>query len=328
MYNEAAGLRTTIASLLAQEVEGGLELLVVDGCSTDGSAEIAGEMARADPRIRVLRNSRRSTPFALNQGLQASRCEYVGILGAHAAYAPNYLAICLSEMAERNVVGCSGRVLARPANGTLGARLAYWVLSHPFGVSTRSFRTQPEGYADTIPYPVFKRGPLLELEGYDPAMTRNQDNDLYFRLRRAGYRLYSTWRTSCEYRTRATIGQLMGYARSNGFWCGISWRRAPGSLSWRHYAPPFFVAVAALGAIMVPVALIAGRPLAVSLLGLAPLAGHLAGGHLAALSLMRRERNLATVLTPWLFLGFHCIYGLAFFAGAVAGDPDDPPTLH
>ena len=59
--------------------------------------------------------------------------------------------------------GCSGRVLARPANGTLGARLAYWVLSHPFGVSTRSFRTQPEGYADTIPYPVFKRGPLLEL---------------------------------------------------------------------------------------------------------------------------------------------------------------------
>ena len=159
-------------------------------------------------------------------------------------------------------------------------------------------------------------------------MTRNQDNDLYFRLRRAGYRLYSTWRTSCEYRTRATIGQLMGYARSNGFWCGISWRRAPGSLSWRHYAPPFFVAVAALGAIMVPVALIAGRPLAVSLLGLAPLAGHLAGGHLAALSLMRRERNLATVLTPWLFLGFHCIYGLAFFAGAVAGDPDDPPTLH
>jgi hypothetical protein len=119
----------------------------------------------------------------------------------------------------------------------------------------------------------------------------------------------------------------MAYARSNGFWCGISWRRAPGSLSWRHYIPALFVTVATLGAMMVPAALIVGQPPAVGWLGLAPLAAHLAGGHLAALSLMRRERSPATLLTPWLFLGFHLVYGLAFFAGAMAGDRSDAPSL-
>jgi hypothetical protein len=195
--------------------------------------------------------------------------------------------------------------------------LAYWALSHPFGVSGRSFRTQPEGVADSIPYPVFRKAPLLELGGYDEAMIRNQDNDMNYRLRRAGHSMYCTWRTSCEYQTRPGWRALMQYARQTGGWCGISFRRAPRSLGLRHYVPFLFVCAVLLGAAAAPLL----WPVAPALAGLslAPLPLHLLVGHGAALLLAARERDAAALLMPWVFLAFHLVYGASFAEAALRG---------
>ena len=66
--NEAATIAACVTSILAQEVEGGLEVLVVDGMSSDRTAELA-EAAGAV----VVPNPDRVTPAALNRGLEAAR---------------------------------------------------------------------------------------------------------------------------------------------------------------------------------------------------------------------------------------------------------------
>jgi glycosyltransferase involved in cell wall biosynthesis len=56
MYNEAAFVVECIESVLAQTYRN-WEYVIVDNCSTDGSADIAQERAHGDRRIRILRNS-------------------------------------------------------------------------------------------------------------------------------------------------------------------------------------------------------------------------------------------------------------------------------
>jgi GT2 family glycosyltransferase len=318
VYNEAPVLRDTLASLLSQRLPAGhaLEVLVIDGGSPDGSADIAREIAATDGRVRVLHNPRRLTPYAFNIGIQDARGDYVCILGAHCRYAPDYLAVCLQELHATGAVGCSGRLLTQPASATLGAELSSWTLGHPFGVSGASARTQPEGFVDSPAFPVFRRQALLDVGGYDEAMVRNQDNDMNYRLRQAGHRLYCTWKTSCAYGARPDLPGLWNYARANGFWCGISSCRQPASLGLRHYTPLVFWLVTTAGILLLPVAWSTGG-WRWGLIAASPILVHLVLGHLAGLHLAVRQRRLAGLLMPWVFLRFHLTYGYAFARGLI-----------
>jgi glycosyltransferase involved in cell wall biosynthesis len=71
IYNEEIHLAECIESVEAQTYHD-WEYIIVDNCSTDGSAQIAREYAKKDRRIKVIQNSRclRALPnhnFALSQ---------------------------------------------------------------------------------------------------------------------------------------------------------------------------------------------------------------------------------------------------------------------
>jgi len=320
VFNEAGIIESVVASVLNQVVKGyTLEVLVVDGRSTDGSDAIVRSMGERDSRVRLLYNDRRKTPFAFNIGLREARGEYVCVFGAHTVYAPGYIATCLEELKQHDAAGCSGRVILEPANDSLQAQLVYWAMSHPFGSSGSSFRTQPEGFVDSIAYPIFRKQVLEKVGGYDETMTRNQDNEMNYRIRKAGYKLYCTWKVQAIYRSKSRIRDLTAYARQNGYWCGISARTKPRSLGIRHYVPFVFAAATLLGLIglILKAALLPGLPRGLVAVGLLPVPLHLVAGSLVGVSIGIRERHLGAVLLPLVFLVFHSIYGLAFGAGLV-----------
>ncbi|MGP3928092.1 glycosyltransferase family 2 protein, partial [Streptomyces sp. 8N616] len=60
VYNDAARLPTAVRSALGQTLRS-VEVLIVDDCSTDGSYEVARELAADHPgRVRVFRLDRNS----------------------------------------------------------------------------------------------------------------------------------------------------------------------------------------------------------------------------------------------------------------------------
>lgn len=77
VLNEAAHLRDAAAAMLAQEFDGSIEFLFIDGGSTDASPRILSELGASDGRVRVLENSFRRTPHALNIGLRSARGEFI-----------------------------------------------------------------------------------------------------------------------------------------------------------------------------------------------------------------------------------------------------------
>jgi len=332
-FNEAACIGRCVKSLLDQEApDFDLEILAIDGNSSDGTREILEEVAAVDSRVRVLVNEKRKAPFAFNLGLKAARGKFVCIFGAHTVYKKDYIWVCLKELIARGAVGCGGRVITRPSDSTLQARLVAWALGHPFGSSRKSFRTQPEGLTDTVNYPVMLRDALLEVGGYDEELTRNQDNDMNQKLRAKGCKLVCTWKTQCLYHPKGTLEDLLGYASRSGFWNAISLKKNWRSMGARHFIPFLFL-MALLSAFLLALAGVCW-PTPYRNVLLTPFVAllwlHLCVGLIAALQVAVRERSLGTLWLPFLFVAFHLAYGLgtlwAFLTSARPASPESRRT--
>ena len=110
IYNEERYIEACVASLLAQDFpQEEMELLLVDGASTDRTPELLEKLAQEHPSvIRVLQNPKRIQSAAMNLGAKAARGAYLIRVDAHADYPPNYFSRCVSLMEETGAqnVGC------------------------------------------------------------------------------------------------------------------------------------------------------------------------------------------------------------------------------
>ena len=309
-YNESSFVAAAINSLLRQQTdEFDLEMLVIDGKSTDCTPNLLEEIARKDSRVRVLQNPKRVTPAAFNIGLHAAKGDFVCLASSHCVYEPNYLAVCYRELINRQLTGCSGQAITRPAVDSLQARLVAWTLRHPFGTSTNSTRTASEGYTRTVSYPVFRKRPLLELGGYDESLFRNQDNDLNFRLSKAGHKLYLTSKTSAAYFPKKTLRELFKFAFKNGYWNGLTLGTNAKCLELRHLIPFGF-----LLALLLSVASALFHPTFMGGHAWAPLClllvPYFAASVVSALYFAIVEFSLEPLLLSGVFFPFHLLYGI------------------
>ena len=328
--NEAPHIGAALNSLREQKTRDfKIEILVVDGCSNDGTVEKVAEIARLDPRIRLFHNSQQNTPAAFNLGLSKARGDYVCIMGAHTTYEPAYISVCLKELTAHRAVGCSGRLITEPGDDTPIARVIAWTRGHPFGTSSHSTHTAKAGFVDTIPYPVFRRQALMDVGGYDPRLHRNQDNDISQKLRARGHKLFLTDKTYAHYYAKPTIRALMKWAFDTGYWNIVSLKRNASSMALRHFVPFFFTLAILLASILAIASFLVPQhertwflvPL-VALLGV-----HLLAGELAGIQIALRRKSPVALLSPIVFLVFHLSYGLGTIWAAmtnanVPGEPD------
>src|SRR5436305_14804258 len=66
------------------------EIILVDGHSTDHTCQIIEQYCRQFSNIKLLHNSYRYVPYALNIGIKAATGSIIIRLDAHTRYAPDY----------------------------------------------------------------------------------------------------------------------------------------------------------------------------------------------------------------------------------------------
>ena len=102
-YNARTTIAETIESVMAQTYNN-WELLVIDDCSTDGSAEIIKQYSAKDARIRYLRTDALSGSPALprNIGIDNARGRFIAFLDADDVWLPEKLEKQVAFMTAKN----------------------------------------------------------------------------------------------------------------------------------------------------------------------------------------------------------------------------------
>jgi glycosyltransferase involved in cell wall biosynthesis len=111
-YNEERGIADIIFRVLgvkddlAKTGVGLAELLVVDDCSRDHTAQIAEDIARENPLLRVIRHTKnRGYGGALKTGFSQASGDLVGFLDADGTYPPEYFPhLCKKAMEGADLV--------------------------------------------------------------------------------------------------------------------------------------------------------------------------------------------------------------------------------
>ena len=239
--NEERFITACVASIFAQDYpQEQMEVIFVDGCSEERTVELLHEMQKVHPQIVVLHNPNRTVPYAMNIGIEKSRGEVIVRLDAHAEYPPDYIRLSVETLLTRECDNAGG-VFETRGRGFMGEAIAE-MLKTPLGVGNATYRlTQEDGYVDTVPFGCFRRELFERIGGFDERMTRNQDNELNFRIRKNGGKIYLNHNIRVLYYCRDTMRGIMKMGYMNGKWNVITMTLVPGSMGVRHFVPLAFV---------------------------------------------------------------------------------------
>lgn len=313
--NERYHIESCVRSILDQErPHGGMEVIVVDGLSDDGTRETLETLSKAYPELRVVDNPRGVTPCAMNVGIRESNGRYVAILGAHCHYASDYLRICVALLDEHPEAECVGGPIISAGKSPFGQAVAL-AMSHPVGIGNAKHRHPDfEGYAEGACYPVFRKEIFEKIGLYDEMLVRNQDDELNYRLTKQGGKVFLSPRARATYFVRETVASLFRQYFEYGYWRVAVIRKHRIPASFRHLVPPLFVMgfVASLTlALIVPTG---WKPL--MLMGPGIYALILCG---VGLYTSLRAGWKVGALFPLAAATMHIAYALGFLWGAVKG---------
>ena len=99
--NVALYIRECMDSVVNQSLKD-LELICVDGGSTDGTWEILNEYARTDSRIRLFHSEKKSYGYQMNLGIREAQGEYIGIVETDDYILPEMYEALYDYAAEHN----------------------------------------------------------------------------------------------------------------------------------------------------------------------------------------------------------------------------------
>ena len=182
VFNNAATLSAALDSILSQ-ADVGLEFIVVDDGSTDGSAKILDAAAKRDPRLKVVHKKNEGLTRALIDGCALASAPWIARQDADDVSLPGRLKAQLNRARQEDVpvlVGCGALTLG-PGGETLD------VHRPPADVAAASRRVREDGQAISPHGSIlFRRDAYERAGGYRAEFYCAQDIDLTMRLAEIG----------------------------------------------------------------------------------------------------------------------------------------------
>jgi succinoglycan biosynthesis protein ExoA len=309
MRNEGDHIRPCLEAALAQDYPAErMEILVVDGCSTDHSRDVVAQYFQRHAALRLLDNPRRTTPAALNVGIRAAHGKYVVRIDAHTIVAADYVRQCVTLLESSGAANVGGQM--RPVGQTAVGRAVALSTTSRFGVGDARFhydaREQP---VDTVYMGAFRREIFDRVGLFDEELIRNQDYELNIRIRKAGGKIVLSPKIVSHYTPRSSLPALWRQYFEYGYWKVRTLHKHPTSLRWRQALPPLFVG-SFLASLLLGLVWLPARWL-FALVGGCYLLANLAASTITAM----RGGWRHFPLLPVVFAAIHFAWGLGFLAG-------------
>lgn len=191
--DRAATIGAAIDSVLAQG-HPSFEHIIVDGGSTDGTAEV---LARY-PHLTVIRETDRNLYDAINKGLRAVRGEVVGLLNSDDLFAPGAFATAeagFADPAVEMVLGGAEFFAEQEGREVVQQRLS--------GAANDLAESNVIGGITTMNAAFYRRALIERVGPFDDRFPLSADKDFWLRLVLLAPRLARTGATIIRYRSHA-----------------------------------------------------------------------------------------------------------------------------
>ncbi len=186
-YNEGKVIQRTLASVFRTNFVGTLEVIVVDDGSKDDTAAKVTELAKQEPRLRLIRQENRGKAHALRRGLTTCKEEIVIFLDADTHFEPQTIPALLVPFVRGKVGAVSGH--ARVGN------LRSWIARFQSLEYICGFNLDRRAYGflnaiTVVPGAIsaFRKQAIIEAGGIS-GNTLAEDTDLTLSLHRSGWQV-------------------------------------------------------------------------------------------------------------------------------------------
>ncbi len=244
-YQEKRFIAECLDSLLENDYpQEKMEILVLDGGSTDGTGDILGQYSSRHPFIKVLENREKFQAFAMNKGIKESRGEIIIRCDAHSSYSRNYISRSVSRLSEDASVGNVGGIWVNSPSGKTRVSLAIaHSLECPLCVGPNSYRTgaRKACFVNTVPFGAWRREVFEEVGFFDENLRIAEDFEFNLRLIKSGRKILLDPEIQSRYRPRESFGELFKMMFRYGYWKNFVNRKHRTVSSFRQILPPLFV---------------------------------------------------------------------------------------
>jgi glycosyltransferase involved in cell wall biosynthesis len=316
-YNEESYLEKLFEAIEAQDYpHAKIELILVDGASSDNTKSIMQKYAaeeRSYRAVQVLDNPKRVQPHGWNTAILGSSGDAIVRVDAHASIPPDFVRHSI-ETLEKGEDVCGGPWFPLLDEKTPWKQALLAGEQSIFGSSIAIYRRNAKAaYVPSISHGAYRREVFDKAGLFDGRLLRTEDNEMHYRIRKAGYRIKLNPQIHSYQYVRSTFRSMMVQKYKNGYWIGRTLFISPYCLGPHHLVPGIFVVVA-LAALIVgltatwwPALLLAAAYL-------------VADVGVSLFTLIRsKKRNWRMLALPVVFISMHIAYGLGTVVGIVAG---------
>ncbi|MEW6382239.1 MAG: glycosyltransferase family 2 protein [bacterium] len=241
--NASQHLPDSLSNIAAQDYpKDRIELLLVDGCSQDGSRRIMEEFAAVHPDLRVivLDNPGRILSCGWNVALAEAKGDIIIRVDAHSKIPTDFIKSNVHSMLKGECI-VGGPVISKMAK-SLWENLLVTAERSKFGGAAAAFRNSGTSkHVDTLAYAAYKRTVFEKVGGYDERLVRNQDNEIHYRMKQAGFKFFFDPAIRSFHIPRSSLYGLLRQKYGNGLWIGLAMGIQPRCFGMRHFAPALFV---------------------------------------------------------------------------------------
>lgn len=334
-YNEQESLPAVLHDICMQDYNhSDMEVVLVDSASTDATKKMMLGFQKENEtdadmhfrRVVVCDNPKKTLPCGWNVALAAYQGDAIVKVDAHASIPVDFVTKNVAVLASGEYISGGQRPSMAAAEGKFSDTLLL-AESSMFGAGIAPYRNNPgKTYVNSMFHAMYAREVFDTVGGFDERLVRTEDNEIHYRMRKAGFRLCFDPEIISYQQTRSSLKKMLKQKYANGYWIGLTTGVCPKCLSLYHYVPfAFVLAILFSAAVLLCDWAAKGHVrvlhVAAGIVGILTklmwgMYGILAiGMSVAALFTHKKERNITGIALPILFFLLHVSYGIGTLAG-------------
>lgn len=255
--NAEKALPFSLGSLSKQDYpHNNIEVILVDSMSRDGTKRIMLDFQEKDAsfdRVVVLDNPKRYLACGWNVALREVTGDVVLRVDAHTKFPEDFVSKNMKLINEGQDI-CGGKVLSILQNDTSWNRTLLSAENSMFGGGFSFFRRgDTSRYTDTLAFAAYRKEVFDAAGPFDERLVRTEDNDMHYRMRKAGYKFFFSSEIVSYRFNRSSLKGLLRQKYLNGYWVGLTHAVCPLAFSVFYLVPLLFVSTLIVVLALIPI---------------------------------------------------------------------------